>query len=207
MLISFYSCNTPIKRRDNYIEKSASQEFLDYNKTVPETDKNKVNDVWDDNVYRNKKYKFRVEFPIGWEYARGVSKTALASAELKEKAAVIVVVVSELSFSPKYPNNIFLSSPLESFQKDFNEVLALKNQKATDLKLTEWKLNNFPAYFIEYKIKNSVGKNTTQYILKQAQCYYKSKIYTIGLTIPEQTWSEDISEAFSRVIQSFTFEL
>jgi hypothetical protein len=101
MLISFYSCNTPIKRRDNYIEKSASQEFLDYNKTVPETDKNKVNDVWDDNVYRNKKYKFRVEFPIGWEYARGVSKTALASAELKEKAAVIVVVVSELSFSPK----------------------------------------------------------------------------------------------------------
>ena len=56
-------------------------------------------------------------------------------------------------------------------------------------------------------MKNSVGKNTTKYILKQVHCYYKSKIYTLGITIPEQIWSEKIAEAFSRVIQSFTSEL
>ena len=73
--------------------KSFEQGLNDYLKATPLTNRNTENNEWKKNVYRNKYYKFRVEFPKGWEYDDGTSKSTLARSLNRNMSATISVFV------------------------------------------------------------------------------------------------------------------
>lgn len=188
-------------------EKSFQEEIQEYKKTIPATNRNPENDEWRNNVYRNKFYKFRIEFPKGWEYDAGTTKTTLARAINREHGAAFSVTITHLPDEPPYPNDIIKSSPPDEYGKDFNKILALQNTKAENLKIEKGFLNNFPAYLIEFTQVVSSGSRTFTYLGKQIQCYYDSKIYQINLNLPVDAYDNEMNKFYHRVVESFNFEI
>lgn len=208
--ITTFSCNQPDKKQQTQDTKSKDNfqsEIEEYKKSIPETNKNPDNDEWSDNVYRNRFYKFRVEFPKGWEYDKGTTKTTLARALNRQYAAAISVTVTHLPDQPKNPNSIFESNPMDSYATEFNKLLALQNTKAENFKIEKGALNNFPAYLIQFTSKVSSGTESYIYLSKQIQCYYNSKIYQININLPEDMDDADMNKFYNRVVNSFNFEI
>lgn len=189
-------------------EKSFQEEIQDYKKTIPPTNKDPENGEWKNNVYRNKFYKFRIEFPKGWEYDNGTTKSTLARAGNREIGAVFSVTVTHLADKPTNPNDITESySTTDQFEKFLNEGLALQNTKAENFKIEKGYLNNFPAYLIEFTHVVSAGSRTYTYLGKQVQCYYDSKIYQVNLNLPLDAYDNEMNKFYHRVVESFNFEI
>ena len=205
-------CTENVKKpqNENNSKKEASfqQEIQDYKKTIPATSKNPKHDIWNINVYRNSFYNFRVEFPKRWEYDNGTSKITLARALKRDKGAAFSVSVSHLPDKPANPNDITESySSNSQFESYFNEALALQNTKAENFKIQKGKLNNFPAYLIEFTNVVSAGSRTYTYLSKQVQCYYDSKIYQVTLNLPVGEYDNEMNWIYDRVVSSFNFEI
>lgn len=207
----FLSCNQSDGKQQPQETKQTTtnlqSEAENYKKTIPETNQAPQNSQWRNNVYRNKLYKFRVEFPKGWEYDDGTTKSTLARALNREYAAAISVTVTHLPDQPKNPNNIFESMPLQNYTSQFNELLALQNTKAENLNIEKSALNNFPAYVIDFTRKVSSGTQSDIYLSKQIQCYYDKKIYQVNLNLPKDLYDVQMERDFNRVVNSFNFEI
>jgi len=188
--------------------KSFEQGLNDYIKETPATNRDAENNEWKKNVYRNKYYKFRVEFPKGWEYDDGTAKTTLARSLNRSIGATISVFVSHIANQekPSNPNNIVASVPLELYTKDFDKSMALQNTKAEKLKIEIGSLNNFPAYLISFTTLESSGNKSYTFLSKQIHCYQKGFLYQIALNIPVDYYSSDIELLYERTIDSFKFE-
>jgi len=179
----------------------------DYKKSIPETIKGSETEEWNDNVYRNKIYKFRVEFPKNWEFDKGTAKHTVARAINRNYVAVIAVTIMHLPDQPKNPNNIIESTSAAEYKAEFNKLLSLQNTKAENLNIKEGSLNNFPAYIIDFTHKASSGTQTEIFKTIQIQSYYNSIIYQITLNVPTDKFDSEINLIFNRVLNSFNFEL
>jgi hypothetical protein len=168
-------------------------------KEVP-TDKSKLNETWDENIYRNSKYKFRVSFPKGWEYDNGTSKITLARALNREKAAVLLVGVKHI---PKADEHTATDS---EYKKQFIELLSLQNVVPENIEVTDGYLNNFPAKFITLKSLEKIGTLEIMYISKQILCFIEDKQYGLTLNIPADEYDSEIVKLWNRYIGSFKFE-
>ena len=196
-----------IVKNENATSKSKINEDLKTNDALPTTDKNKTNEEWNDEVYRNKKYNFRIQFPKQWEFDKGTSNITLARALNREKGIAISVGVTHLADIPKNPNDIIKSISISDFKTDLiKELLKVQNTKAENFTTDKGFLNNFPAYILQFTSIQSSGKKSYEFLSKQVHCYYKSKIYVIAINIPTDEWTNEISVVFDRVVESFIFE-
>lgn len=211
-LLGFFMCscnqaNEKQQTQETKLTTNLQSEIESYKKTIPETNQDPKNAKWRNNVYRNKFYKFRVEFPKGWEYDNGTTKSTLARALNREYAAAISATVTHLPDLPKNSNNIFESMPAQDYPRQFNELLALQNTKAENLSIEKGALNNFPAYVIDFTSKVSSGTQSYIYQSKQIQCYYDGKIYQVNLNLPIDLYDTQMERDFNRVVNSFNFEI
>lgn len=188
--------------------KTFEQGLNDYIKETPATNRDAENNEWRKNVYRNKYYKFRIEFPKGWEYDDGTSKTTLARSLNRSIGATISVFVSHIADQekPSNPNSIVASVPLDFYTKDFDKSMALQNTKAEKLKIESGTLNNFPAYLISFTTLESSGNKSYTFLSKQIHCYQKGLLYQIALNIPIDFYNSDVELLYHRTIESFNFE-
>lgn len=207
MLIFNFGCN-PQQTSENVEEKSFSEmsteeKLEDAKKVIIPTDKSIENFEWISNLYRNKKYKFRLEFPKEWEYDNGTAETTLARSLNKEKASVVVVGVTEF----KNGLSNIQETDIKEYKKTFNELLLLQNQFAKDFKIQNGSLHNLPAYILQFVTTESAGTKSVEYFIKQVHCYHASKLYVIGINLPLDEWTPSMSVIFDRVVESFIFEL
>jgi hypothetical protein len=208
--VTIFSCNQSDKKQEAEAANSKGDfqsEVEEFKNSIPETNRSSDNDEWTGNLYRNKFYKFRIEFPKGWEYDKGTTKSTLARALNRPYAAVLSVTVTHLPDQPKNPDNIFESAPMNDYATEFNRLLALQNTKAEKFKIEAGALNNFPAYLIQFSSKVSSGTESYIYLSKQIQCYYDSKIYQININLPEDLYDSEMNKFYNRVINSFNFEI
>lgn len=183
-----------------------TQEYLKYKEQIPETDKSKGNDKWINELYRNTKYKFRVNFPKAWEYDAGASKKTLARAMNREKAATMAISVTHLEqIKSKDSSNIFKGPPMTRTQ--MNDILAIQNMKIENFKSEKAYLNNFPAYMYEFTSEAKAGTDSYTYLSKQIQCMCQNKLYTLVINLPLENWDEEMMILFDRFIKSFVFEI
>lgn len=205
------SCQQPTKQKTKFEltkpQKGLQQGIQKQKKTIPLTNKDPKNDEWNNNIYRNKFYKFRIEFPKGWEYDKGSTKITIARAGNREIGAVFAVTVSHLAFKPKNPNDITKEDSTYLDKKFFNERLALQNKKAENFKVQKGYLNNFPAYLIEFTHVVLSGTRRYIYLAKQVECYQDSKLYTIALNLPLEAYDDEMDNLYNRVVASFNFEI
>ena len=198
---------TPINLGKNS-SNSFKQGLNDYIKATPITNRDTANNEWKVSVYRNKFYRFRIEFPKGWEYDNGSSKTTLARSINRNIGATISVFVSHVAAQemPSNPDNIVLSVPLNSYIQNLDKSMALQNMKAEKLETDIGFLNNFPAYIISFITIHSSGKKSLKFLSKQIHCYQNGLLYQIALNIPIDYYSSDIELLYNRTIESFNFE-
>ncbi len=212
LLLFFSSCTNnadlPPKEASTKSETIVIQNLIDSIKeTIPETDKAPENSQWNKNVYRNKKYKFRVEFPNNWVYDAGTTKHTIVRAINKPDGVTISILVEHLSENLTSPNNIF-ENESEADLKNAIEVLApLQNKKFDNIEIKKGYLNNFPAYISSMTQKVLSGDREFTYLTKQIKTYCDSKLYQITFNIPLNLYNDKYNSVFTRVIDSFNFEI
>lgn len=198
----------PLNVQKEKVEKDFDlQEYLNYKDQAPDPDKSKANETWINELYRNKKYKFRVVFPKNWEYDGGTSKGTLARAYNRENAVAISIIVRQVDppIKNKDSNNIHKMPAMTKDQ--MNTVLELQNMKVENFKSEKGYLNNFPAYLYESTSQQSAGTETYTYLSKQVQCLYGNKVYVLGINLPIENWDDEMMIHFDRVVKSFVFEI
>ena len=184
------------------------ERYMKYKDSAPKTDKSLENEEWNNEIYRNNKYKFRIQFPKKWEYDKGTAKHTLARALNRKRGIVILVGVTELSEKIQYPNDITKIMPIEAYKSDLmKKLFEIQNIPIENIGVEKGYLNNFPAYITEYLLVSSSGTNSSVYLSKQINCLYNSKIYSLGINIPVSEWNKNTSRIFDRCISSFNFEL
>ena len=130
ILLFIYDCNSgnnqpsKIMSPNKGVENISTQAMIDsIKKSILETDKSPENSEWRENVYRNKKYKFRMVFPKDWVYDNGTTKHTVARAINKKDGATISILVQHISEVIVNPNNIF-ENEKESDLKSALEILS-----------------------------------------------------------------------------------
>lgn len=209
IIILVLGCDNPKKKLiANEKPEDLVSKIEEVKKSIPETNKAQENNEWNGNVYRNRFYQFRVEFPKGWEYDNGTSKITLARALERSKSVAISVTVKHLPTQVKNPNNIFESTANEDHEKLINKMLEIQNMKpVVNFKIEKGYLNNFPAYFISFSSETKSGTTIYKMYSKQIQCYCNSKIYQVNMNIPENMYDAQMETIYSRVYNSFNFEI
>lgn len=182
------------------------EEYLKYKESISETDHDQRNEKWDNEKYRNIKYKFRVSFPKNWEYDNGAGKKTLARAINRDKAATLAVAVTLLKPTTGKDSSNIYSVPAMT-KEQMNKVLELQNMKAENFKSERAYLNNFPAYIYEYTSEVKAGTDSYTYLSKQVQCMCCNKLYTLVINLPLENWDEEMMILFDRFIKSFVFEI
>lgn len=207
--LSFFillGCNQP-ETSHKKEEPDLKTELEAFKKTIPDTDKNPANDEWSNNLYRNRYYKFRVEFPKNWEYDQGTTKITLARALNRNYAAAISVTVKNIPEADESSNNIFENMPVDEYAKIMKEALAIQNLQPEDFEIEKGYLNNFPAYLIQFKTNQLSGNENMIYLSKQVQCNFEGKVYQLNMNIPLKMYDQKIEKEWKRVIQSYNFEI
>lgn len=205
------SCSAQKKEEGRSLNGSAAsfkKGLKNYIATIPPTNRELRNNEWRENVYRNKFYKFRVEFPKGWEYDNGTSKTTLARSLNRSLGATISVFVSHLGESEKalYANDIIKSISKDLYTKNFKQGFALQNTKPENIDIKAGALNNFPAYLISFTTLESSGQKSYKFISKQIHCYQNGLLYQLALNISVDDFDSSVNKLFERTIESFNFE-
>lgn len=199
--ISFCACS---QQPENSTENKSKSEL--YKQYFLETDKSPANETWINNLYRNTKYKFRVEFPVGWEYSAGASKNILCKAINRVYGITISVTVIQYGVKAPYPNDIYKGITLEDFQKDMEAQLAKQNVKISQIKISKGFVNNFNAYIYECTTTNKSVQMELEYYSKQFQTIANNTLYTITINLPVDFHNEETDLIFNRVVDSFKFE-
>ena len=179
---------------------------------------------WRDNLYRNNKFKFRIEFPTTmvkddrlnekdayneWEYMKGAGKNVLAKAVNVKMAITISITVRpvELDNPPKH-NDIWQELDEKDIEAPIRENMSKHNYTCTNFKVKKGALSNFNAYVTSYNIVvRSEDNENIDYFYKSFQCYVKGNMYNVSISSPSFFWeNEELQKTFSSVVDSFQFE-
>ena len=212
LLSIIYSCNQDHVKDNNQSEilveesvQNASPAPLQVQQAT--INKDQENDVWNGNVYRNFYYKFRVEFPKGWEYDKGSAKNTVARAVDRKIGATFSIVINHLGSSLDNPDDITKNITPEKLKEEMTKSFALQNIDAKNFKVENGYLNNFPAYLIKLNQLVRSGDREFIYLSKQVQCHVNYKVYVVSLNIPEEFYDDEMNKIYHRVIDSFKFEI
>lgn len=212
LLSIIYSCNQKVIKDSNQPESIIEEPVQNVSSPPlqvqqPTINKDPENDVWNGNVYRNLYYKFRVEFPKGWEYDKGSSKSTVARAGNREVGATFSIVVNHLGSSLPNRDDITKNATPAVLKEEMTKRFVLQNIEAKNLEVKKGFLNNFPAYLVELNQLVKSGGREFNYLSKQVQCHMGYNIYVVGLNIPEEFYDDEMNKIYHRVIDSFRFEI
>jgi hypothetical protein len=201
----FTNCNNGTDQKSTAISKE--EKIKDTDKVAPPAVRNPGDEEWLDNVYRNKKYKFRMAFPKGWELAAGSSEKVLAQALYKENGTVISVSVGELKAKSDETKDIFSVMDEATAKEKFVDVYNTGHQKVIDYKIKKGSLSHLNAYIVETSFTTASSKDGMVYKIKQLIAISGGKTYIVAINMPEQLWNDSNKFIFSIVLESFVFEL
>ncbi|MBL0202173.1 MAG: hypothetical protein IPP81_19055 [Chitinophagaceae bacterium] len=173
---------------------------------VAQTVKSPTNDHWNNNIYTNSFYNFKVEFPKGWETDNGASQRTLARVFNREFGASFSVQVINLPAPFKNSNDIWKSLSKD----DMLAVLKIETnndmfKKVSNIKVSQGYLSSEHAYLVELIHEASSQQRTFTYLIKQIRCFKKGKQYQITFTLPVIYNTNDMQVIYNRVIDSFVF--
>ncbi|MBX2959345.1 MAG: hypothetical protein KF732_05245 [Flavobacteriales bacterium] len=209
------SCNNQSQDDYSYEEKNEI-----FNSITLETDRNKSNEEWKDNMYRNYKYKFRLTFPDSnkdykiseditisdWEYLKGDGKEILAKSINREYGITISTLVKHLPTNNE-PSYTIWDNSISDFEKIFKEGLKLQNIKPKNLSIEKGSLFNFNAYIVSFNADISTGDETIEYFSKTIQTIIDNKVYNVSIILPTVVWEhEEMQNIFRDVVWSYRFE-
>lgn len=207
MICLILSCNQSNIKPDSQESKNknkSSSKSEEYKKPTAETRKAPEDDDWNNNIYNNTFYKFKIEFPKEWEYDNGASKNTLARAGNREIGASFSLQVIHLVELPVNPNDINESLTINEIKSITNSTY-LPFKDIGNVKIEKGYLGNLPAYLLEFTHRVSSGQRTFIYLTKQIQCYKNSKLFQITLNIPKDSFDDGMTILNERVINSFIF--
>lgn len=207
-----YSCNQTDDKDNKQADSIVKESIQNISSTPlqsqqPSINKDPENDVWNGNVYRNLYFKFRVEFPRGWEYDKGSAKNTVARAGNREIGATFSIVVKNAGPSLLFSTDITKDISATELRNELLKGLVLQNIEAKNFKIEKGYLNNFPAYLIEWNHVVKSGDREFIYLTKQIHCVRMDNIIVVGLNIPDEFYDNEMNKIYHRVIDSFKFEI
>jgi len=175
----------------------------DSNFAILQTDKNSENSEIIDNLYRNKKYHFRIKFPKGWRLDVGDGIHIIQKASFED--SVISIMVQQFDLGGENILSIKDVINLEEFvDTSFNGV----KEKFSDAKIInygETRIDNEPTYWIEY----SASAQVLDYQIKMTNLvYYIVKgdiMYIIDAGAITDNYS-DVKSLFLKSVSTFVLE-
>lgn len=204
LLLGCNQSNTKPDSQESKAKNNPSSQTEKENKATTETKKSSEDDNWNNNIYTNNFYKFKVEFPKEWEYDNGASKNTLARAGNREIGASFSSQVIHLVEPPVNPNDINESLTIKEIKSITNSTY-LPFKDIGNVKIEKGYLGNMPAYLIEFTHRVSSGQRTFIYFTKQIQCYKNSKLFQLTLNIPKDSFDDKMTILYERAINSFIF--
>lgn len=169
-----------------------------------ETDKNPNASQTQGNLYRNTKYNFRIKFPNGWKIESGDGINIVQKASFENSTISIMIQQFDLNGSERF-SSIKDTGTLKDF---IDTVTKDKAKKFSDVRIInygETKIDNEPAYWVEYSINSQI----LDYQLKMTAIeYYIAKGNTIYL-VSAGTASDEYSNLrpiFTQTIGTFVLE-
>lgn len=204
LILGCNQSNTIPDSQESTSKSEPSSQTEEHIKTTHETRKNSNDDDWNNNIYTNNFYKFKIEFPKEWEYDNGASKNTLARAGNREIGATFSSQVIHLVEPPVNPNDINESLTINELKSVTNGTY-LPFKDIGNVKIEKGFLGNLPAYLIEFTHRVSSGQRTFVYFTKQIQCYKNSKLFQLTLNIPKDSFDDEMTILYERVINSFIF--
>ncbi len=119
-----------------------------------ETDKSPETSQVSGDMYRNTKYHFRIKFPVGWEIKQGDGLHIVQKATSGN--STISVIVQEFDLGGESFSSIKDAGSAKEF---IDTVVEGAKEKFSDVKIInygETKIDNEPAYWVEYSAKSQV---------------------------------------------------
>jgi len=167
------------------------------------TDKSAQHSEINGNIYRNTKYHFRIKFPENWTIQQGDGPHIVQKAVFGN--STISIIAQEFDFGGESFSSIkdigsakeFIDSTIEGTKKKFSDV------KVIDY--GETKIDNEPAYWVEYSAKSQVldfDLEATQLI------YFLAKgniLYSISAGTASNEYAK-IKPKFYQVVSTFVIE-
>lgn len=182
--------------------------FIDEeNLTLPETDKNPDNYEQIGNLYRNKKYNFRIKFPEGWKQEDGDGQHILRKAS--KDGDSINIMVQE--FPKEYANligedlNIKDLFTLEEFKETAYGGIIEKFTKAKIIDYGELEIDNIPAYWISYETPYSTMGISFEGVMINYQIFHKNYFYIITIGSSKDEFAK-VEAILKQSVSTFVFE-
>jgi hypothetical protein len=167
-------------------------------------DKSPENDEISGQQYRNKKYKFRLDYPVGFEIVRGGAQHTVFKAAEKRLGAAFTITVMQYDD----PNLARFNHEEGEYDLNyFRTMLMEQGINPVNMRLDKTFLINFPSYTMSYDYILRSQSYEIPYRMKQIQCVIDGGLYTIGVSMPQQSWTEEMEYAITTSINSFRFEL
>ncbi len=156
------------------------------------------------NLYRNTKYHFRIKFPKGWEIGEGDGVHIVQKASFGKSTISIIVLQFDLGREEEI-SSIKEVFTLEEFVKTTSEGLAEKFSDVKVINYGETKIDNEPAYWIEYSASSQILDNKVN---MTGLVYYLAKgdtIYSINSGTATDEYP-DIKPLILQSVSTFVFE-
>jgi hypothetical protein len=193
------SCNSQKKEKtsiDNQDNVKSSQK---------QTIKNDINDGWNNNIYTNALYKFKIEFPNEWQHDNGASDRTLARTYDRKLGASFSMQVIHLPKEFENSNDIWKSVNEAEMLEATKIETSQSFKEVNNIKIEKGYLKNNNAYIVSLNHKVYSGTRSFKYLVKQVKCFKNGKLYQITFTIPDDYFNDTMSILFTRVIDSFLF--
>lgn len=170
-----------------------------------QTVKNDINDGWNNNIYTNALYKFKIEFPNEWQHDNGASDRTLARTYDRKLGASFSMQVIHLPQEFENSNDIWKSANEAEMLEATNIETSQSFKEVKNTKVEKGYLKNNNAYIVSFNHKVYSGTRSFKYLVKQVKSFKEGKLYQITFTIPEEYFDNTTSILFTRVIDSFLF--
>jgi hypothetical protein len=205
VLIAASSCNQQSRIEDDkkikVDESKATSKSLDFENI----DKSPENDEFQGNLYRNKKYHFRLEFPVNWDVNHGKAPHTVFKAQeanLGASVAINIIPWDGVEISKFTHTDVELNNTTTEIKR----ALESQNINPTNLVINKSFLFNFPSYTTSYNYVLRSQEYEIPYKLRQIQCLHNGGIYTVVASMPQKVWDFEMDNNINNVINSFRFE-
>lgn len=160
---------------------------------------------WIENLYRNNKHKFRVEFPKGWSYGRGLGKNIVARGYHQDSGIVFNLLIKKIDGA-----NIASDEEIKKWDiwetNTVKEKLSLMFADFKEIEIKNVYLDGVHAQLTVYTYTKLAYDQKLKYIAHSIFCYKNG--YEIGLTtvLPALFYNEDLDKKTRKYFESFLWE-
>ncbi len=169
-----------------------------------EIDRNPSNSQIIGNLYRNKKYHFRIKFPEGWKIEEGDAPGVVQKA-VSNNGETIVIGIQQFQLNGNKISSIKDINSLDDFSKEYSIYISEQFSDSQIIDYGETKINNEPAYWAEY----TFSEQTLDYQIKITGLTYILAKDDILYTIVAGALSENyqkVKPIFLQSIATFVLE-